>query len=200
MKQDLYNDLGVDRNETTDEIKKTYRDAARNCHPDTGNPPDPDRFATITTAYKILRDESMREEYDRTGKCESVGFDIRREALSRLGGLFMGIINDPNFRLESTDIFEIMRTEMKKGLGEVDQKELKTFQLIEKIKAVSERVSGKDSLFNDMLKGDLQQKENVLNSLDKEKKMLEKGFEIIKDYKYKIDETQFFEMMSEVCF
>jgi len=63
---DLYKALGVERNASQDEIKKSYRKLARELHPDVN--PDPkvqDRFKEITAAYEILSDPEKRSSYDR---------------------------------------------------------------------------------------------------------------------------------------
>ena len=66
---DYYEILGVDRGASTDEIKKAYRRAAKNCHPDR-NPDDPEaneKFKRISEAYEVLSDADKRAMYDRYG-------------------------------------------------------------------------------------------------------------------------------------
>ncbi|KAF3770294.1 DnaJ-domain-containing protein [Cryphonectria parasitica EP155] len=67
----LYELLGVDKTATPDEIKKAYRKAALQHHPD--KVPEDRReeseakFKAVTQAYEILRDEEKREAYDQYG-------------------------------------------------------------------------------------------------------------------------------------
>jgi molecular chaperone DnaJ len=66
---DLYGVLGVSQNADQGEIKRAYRQLARQYHPD-ANPGDPtaeDRFKEITRAYDILSDPEKRERYDLYG-------------------------------------------------------------------------------------------------------------------------------------
>lgn len=59
---DHYITLGVDKNATQDEIKKSYRKLASQHHPDKGG--NTAKFQEIQTAYDILSDPEKRQQYD----------------------------------------------------------------------------------------------------------------------------------------
>ena len=61
----LYERLGVQKNATPEEIKKSYRNLAREHHPDKGG--DSEKFKEIQEAHEVLSDERRREMYDMTG-------------------------------------------------------------------------------------------------------------------------------------
>ena len=68
-KRDYYEILGVNRDASDDEIKKSYRKLAMKHHPDR-NPDDKDaeaRFKEVKEAYEMLSDSQKRAAYDAYG-------------------------------------------------------------------------------------------------------------------------------------
>jgi molecular chaperone DnaJ len=66
LEKDYYKVLGVAKDATASEIKKSYRKLARELHPDK-NPGDSKaeaRFKDVSEAYDVLSDEAKRKEYD----------------------------------------------------------------------------------------------------------------------------------------
>jgi molecular chaperone DnaJ len=64
-KRDYYEVLGVKKDASADEIKKAFRRAAIEHHPDKGG--DEAKFKEINEAYEVLKDSSKRQRYDQFG-------------------------------------------------------------------------------------------------------------------------------------
>ena len=91
--RDFYNILGVTRNASPDDIKRSYRALARKFHPDL-NPGREDlaqRFKDITAAYETLSDPERRSRYDRLGPLYTEdGRPPRGEDLQEVVGTMFG--------------------------------------------------------------------------------------------------------------
>jgi molecular chaperone DnaJ len=92
MPRDPYEVLGVERGASAQEVKKAFRQLARELHPDV-NAHDPDaeeKFKEAAEAYEILSDEERRATYDRYGHegLRSGGYAPNFDAFGSIGDLF----------------------------------------------------------------------------------------------------------------
>jgi len=75
VKRDYYEVLGIDKNATSEVIRKAFRKLAFQYHPDR-NPEDgtAEKFKEINEAYEVLSDQDKRDAYDRFGHTGSGDF------------------------------------------------------------------------------------------------------------------------------
>lgn len=69
-KRDYYAVLGVTRDASEADIKRSFRELARKHHPDAGAADNGERFREINEAYAILSDKEQRARYDRWGHAD----------------------------------------------------------------------------------------------------------------------------------
>ena len=92
MPRDPYEVLGVARDASEQQIKKAFRQLARELHPDV-NAHDPDaeeKFKEAAEAYEILSDPERRATYDRYGHegLRSGGYAPNFDGFGSIGDLF----------------------------------------------------------------------------------------------------------------
>lgn len=101
-KEDYYELLGVARNASEDEIKKSFRRLAMKYHPDRNrdNPQAEEQFKKIKEAYDVLSDAKKRSAYDQFGHAGldagmgggAGGFNYTAENFSEIFGDVFGDI------------------------------------------------------------------------------------------------------------
>jgi DnaJ domain len=68
-KKSYYDVLGVSKTASKEEIKASYRELAKKCHPDLNRDDKnaEEKFREITSAYEVLENDGKRQTYDRHG-------------------------------------------------------------------------------------------------------------------------------------
>jgi curved DNA-binding protein len=76
--KDYYKVMGVERDASQDQIKRSYRKLARKFHPDVSKIKDAEvRFKEVGEAYEVLKDPEKRAAYDQLGANWQSGQDFR---------------------------------------------------------------------------------------------------------------------------
>lgn len=116
-KRDYYEILGVPRNASDDDIRKSFRQLAMEYHPDRNKRSDAgERFKEVNEAYQILSDSQQRARYDRFGHAgvrsdnsarDFEGFDVFGgfgDIFDSFFGDFMGRTRTRTRRVQGADL------------------------------------------------------------------------------------------------
>src|SRR3954447_21093314 len=98
--RDYYELLGIARGASDAEIKKAFRQLARELHPDVSDHPEAEeRFKQVVEAYEVLSKRETRELYDRYGHAglRSGGFHSRAGDFTDISDLFAAFFGDDVF-------------------------------------------------------------------------------------------------------
>lgn len=100
--RDYYEILGVSKDASADEIKKAFRRAAIESHPDRGG--DEAKFKEVNEAYEVLKDPAKRQRYDQFGHA-GVGGNSASGGFGGFEGFGNGNVNFDFGDLGLGDIF-----------------------------------------------------------------------------------------------
>src|ERR1700736_4368435 len=99
--RDPYEVLGLPRDATDQQIKKSFRQLARELHPDVNahDPEAEEKFKEAAEAYEILSDAERRAPYDRYGHegLRSGGYAPNFDAFGSIGDLFNAFFGGGGF-------------------------------------------------------------------------------------------------------
>lgn len=143
---DLYQELELGQDCTSEQIKTQYRILAQRHHPDKGG--DADRFQKIKLAYEVLIDPVRRQEYDRTGSTQEFR-DLKAEAIDNLSKIFHNVIN--NFDPNSGDLVQIMKDEVQHLLNLIIQDQETCRRYIAALETARDKIKVKDEFQENIL-------------------------------------------------
>jgi molecular chaperone DnaJ len=114
-KRDYYDVLGVPRGASAEDLKKAYRNKAKELHPDRNqdNPQAEAAFKEVNEAYDVLRDDQKKAAYDRFGHA---AFDGGMGAAGARGA--QGNFRQGDFASAFSDVFDDLFGDFVGGRGQ----------------------------------------------------------------------------------
>lgn len=113
--KDYYKVLGLERNATQDDVKRTYRKLARKFHPDVNKDSTAEaQFKEIGEAYEVLGDAEKRAAYDQLGNQWQQGEEFRPPPNWDAGFEFSGAASE-GAGAQFSDFFDTLFGAMRRG-------------------------------------------------------------------------------------
>ena len=184
-----YDELGVGREATPEEIRAAYRRKAHVLHPDKGG--GVDRFQELQRAYDLLSDPERRQQYDRTG---FTGRQNPRhiQLVTQLVGLMEQIIDqvpDPT----SVDLRHIAEQSIRNSQNAVREKLRQLQTQLRKSQRMLGRFQHKhngENLFENMLRSKVRNLEQRIAAMQQEVSDGDTLIQLVADYDYRWDNPQ----------
>lgn len=183
----LYDQLGVDRDATPEEILAAGRRAQKAAHPDLGG--DAEAFRSVTRALAVLRDPRARERYDKTGEASEeaeLSDEARQnaEAMSLIPSQFSGVVANPRLDFERVDIVGMMTSAIQAGMANLRQQIEQCRETIERIQKMEKRLKGKGAAvthMRGMLRAQMRDQEMKIESGNHQLAVAKIAMEMLKD-------------------
>lgn len=183
----LYDDLGVPKDASADDIKRAFRKRAHENHPDKGGTPE--KFYPIQRAYAVLGNPHRRSEYDRSGNTNPV--DSRDEALAELAGLLLQVIAREDVDPDRFRLIDWARDHIRKTSDSMHKEIAGYRKTIAKRERVLKRLRHKKGTESVVFKVFAAAIEATRQGIYRKENEIKKGdamLEILEDYDYALDE------------
>ena len=180
----LYDELELPKNCTSDEIKQKYRILAQIYHPDKAVFGDEEKFKRIKLAYETLSDPVKRAEYDSTGRY-GINDTIKTEAITRLANMMNHFTKKLN--PEYDDLVLSFKVDIYKAQQGINDS-IESFNTeIKKLKIFSNKIKKKkegENILKSFVDNMIEQYQREIISMQRTLEIFDLMLVILHDYQY----------------
>lgn len=187
-----YKILNVKEAASAENIKKAYREKAKETHPDAGGTNED--FQRLSAAYAVLSDPKARKRYDRTGSTAPKP-NVREQAKTKLAGLMIKII-ERHAKMtadKGSPIYWDLKGEILAALhGERDGNKAKLENVrtsIKYVRRIEAKLKKGDGFLNAVLLEQVKGMESLVEGIRTELSITKKAIRIMERYKFEPDKT-----------
>lgn len=179
----FYDDLGVQRNASPEDIRRSYKILASKHHPDRKHG-DTVKFQIVQKAYDTLSDPAKRKRYDTHGE-EPAGPSPREKAMQQVASMVYRAIDHED--IDRVDLVEVVKAQVRDAMSKIPDGVTVLEKKIAKLERAKKRIvkkKGDQNMIAAMI--DTQVKAHRLNVefLNKEKVIGAEMIKILDEYKY----------------
>ena len=184
----LYDELELQKNCTSAEIKQQYRILAQIHHPDKGG--NEEKFKRIKLAYEILSDPTKRAHYDSTGEHYDET-NVDNEVYTRLSNMISHFTQHINPEID--DLILKMKVDIHQAQQQTSNAILECNNVVNKLTIISQKIKLKkegENLLKTLVEAKITQRHNELTTHRKTLLVFAKMLEILEDYHFSLEEWQ----------
>jgi len=180
----LYDELELSKDCTSEEIKQKYRLLAQIYHPDKAVFGDEEKFKRIKLAYETLSDSVKRAEYDSTGRY-GINDTIKTEAITRLVNMMNHFTKKLN--PEYDDLILSFKVDIYQAQSSVNNS-IESFKSeIKKLKIFASKIKRKkegENVLKSFVDNTIEQHEREIITMQRTLEVLDLMLDILNDYQY----------------
>lgn len=187
MSKNLYEDLGVGKDASPEEIKQAYKKLAKENHPDTGG--NTEKFQEVSHAYSVLKDPGKRSDYDSHGEER----DQSDQSYHILTGIFETLLSKsedlpPDFNIleEMKNILDQMIRKIRNDRKQINNHVKRYKKLLKRFK----RKKAGSNFFVLALEKKIREGTNRVNSATKARTDAKKARNLLNDYEWEGPSTE----------
>lgn len=183
---DLYKILGIEKDATLEQVKKAYRQKAKESHPDAGG--DAKEFEKISRAHVVLTDPAKRERYDATGETDTGPNNTQDAALQIIHSMLDKILSEPHEHFPQ-DLTKNMDGFLTTEIQGIKQEQAARKKLVKKAEMLKKRFSVKkgQNRIEAFYEWKIRQLNQQIGQMDSAIAQREAARAILKDYSFETD-------------